>query len=326
MCDNGKDTSIILRNSGFDTLEISGVGGLGLGFGTNTKFPIIILPGKDTTIDIFTVLDTLGGQIVNSASLTFMSTSDTALSPIALSRSYIASPKVDLGLYLDPAVKKGGDQSTVSYDIKEIPGKTFNGAGIRQITFDLNHNTDLLEYNSAKSSSNLTSSDGKSFTVNSVSEITADANGILASIGFIVYLTKDSVTTLNLANVKIGAIDTMPCQDITTLSYLSDTAVFNYNFLCGERSISGLMNGVMPMRIISMHPNPAQDEIVLNLQTAVKQNATIEIRNALGASVYSGSKNLIIGSNSIHLDTKGLASGMYLVTVGSVSQSLVISR
>ena len=83
------------------------------------------------------------------------------------------------------------------------------------------------------------------------------------------------------------------------------------------------MNGVMPMRIISMRPNPAQDEIQIDLESAVKQDANIEIRNALGACVYSGAKNLVSGSNTIHLDTKGLASGMYLVRVGKVSQSLV---
>jgi hypothetical protein len=115
-----------------------------------------------------------------------------------------------------------------------------------------------------------------------------------------------------------------PC---TTLAFMgSGSAIFDYQFLCGERSIGGFMNGVLPLSITSIRPNPAQDEIEIDLQSAIKQDASIEIRNALGSKVFSGIKNLTYGSNSIHLGTKGLGSGVYLVRVGGASQSLVISR
>ena len=323
LCED-RDSIIYLANHGCDTLEVSGVGGLVSGFGTNTKFPIIILPGHDTIIHIFTILDTSGGKTSNTALLTFTSTSDNTLTPIILNRSYVKSRLIDLGLFLDPTIKKGGDTDIVNFDIKESSGKSFTGAGIKQITFDLlNHNTDLLQYTPSKNTPNLTSPDGKSFTISGSPEITADGNGILASVGFRVYLTKDSVTTIDLVNAKIDTTHP-PC---TTLAFsASGSATFDYQFICGERSISGFMNGVMPMKIISMRPNPAQDEIEIDLESAIKQDANIEIRNALGACVYSGAKNLTSGPNSIHLNTKGLASGMYLVRVGKVSQSLVISR
>ncbi|MEP7234943.1 MAG: hypothetical protein ABI778_06575, partial [Ignavibacteriota bacterium] len=57
VCDE-KDTIVHLVNSGCDTLVVVGVGLKGVGFGTGTKFPIIILPNHDTTIHIFTLLDT----------------------------------------------------------------------------------------------------------------------------------------------------------------------------------------------------------------------------------------------------------------------------
>jgi hypothetical protein len=321
LCDE-RDSVIHLSNTGCDTLEISGIGGLSSGFGTNMKFPIIILPGHDTSIDIFTMLDTAGGKTSNSALLTFTSNSDNTLSPIPLNRSYTPSKNIDLGYFLDPTMQSGGDQNTVNFDIKETPGKSFTGSGIKQITFDLlNYNTDLLQYTQSKSTANLSSPDGKSFTLTGFPEITADANGILASVGFRVYLTKDSVTTINMTN----RTDTtnLPCSIMTISS--GGSATFNYQFLCGERSISGFMNG-QPISIISIRPNPAQDEIEINLQSALKQDANIEIFDALGAKVFSDSKNLVTGSNNLHLNTKGLASGMYIVRVGDVSQSLVISR
>ncbi len=319
VCDN-RDTLITLRNTGCDTLVITGVGGLGSGFGTNTKFPIIILPGKDTTLDFFTLLDTAGGKSVTTATLNFTGNSDNTLTPILLSRTFTASAHRDLGLYLDPTPKAGGDLSTVSYDIKESPGKPFSGAGIKKINFDLLYNTTLLNFTSAKSSANLSSSDGKSFVINNIPEIRSDANGILATIGFTVYLTTDSTTNIDLMNVLIDTTH-LPCATLGFTAFGS--ARFDYNYLCGERSLAGFMKGILPMRIVAIRPNPAQDELVIDLNSASKQDANIEILNALGEIVYSSTKNIISGANSIHLDTKSLSSGVYLVRIGGASQSFV---
>ena len=79
----------------------------------------------------------------------------------------------------------------------------------------------------------------------------------------------------------------------------------------------------MPMRITSLHPNPSQDEIDVELQSTAKQDAKIEIFDALGVRVVSESRSLGVGRNSIHLDTKGLSGEMYLVRVGNASQSFV---
>jgi hypothetical protein len=317
VCDE-RDTMVTLRNTGCDTLRVSGVGFQGSGFGTDTKFPIIILPHTDTFIHIFTLLDTIGGKTFTSGILTFQSNSDNTLPPIILSRTFIQEIHRDVGLYLDATAKAGGNFNTVTYDIKELPGKTFTKAGIKNLTFDLNYNTDLLTFTQSRSS-NVTSSDGKTFTIASPSEIVADGNGLLATVGFTVYLTKDSATTINMAN----RTDTtsLPCGSMTLST--GGSASFDYNYICGERSLAGYMSGVMPMKITSLHPNPAQDEIELDLQSASKQNAMIEIFDALGVKVFSDVRYIITGSNSIHLDTKGLSGGMYLVRVGGASQSFV---
>ncbi len=164
--------------------------------------------------------------------------------------------------------------------------------------------------------------DGKNFILTGSPNITADANGILATIGFTVYLTKDSTTSIILTN-RNDTTQT-PCG-MTTLT-LGGTATFDYNYLCGERSLSSFLRDGSQIHITSIRPNPAQDEIEIALESGLKQDANVEIFNALGARVYFGAKNLIAGENKVHLDTKRLSSGVYLVKVGSVSQSLVISR
>jgi hypothetical protein len=83
------------------------------------------------------------------------------------------------------------------------------------------------------------------------------------------------------------------------------------------------MNGGMPMKIILLHPNPSQDEIVLDLHSPVKQDAVIEIFDAIGTRVFSDRRNIAAGSNSIRFDTKGLSGGMYLLRAGGASQSFV---
>ncbi len=322
LCDPQRDTLITLSNTGCDTLILSALNGLGLGFGSNTNFPDTILPNTIKQIHIFTLLDTAGGKLTTSGTLNFTSNSDNTLAPITLSHSFIAGVRHDAGLFLDPAAKAGGDLSTVTYNIKETPGKTFSGAGIAKLNFDLNYNTDVLNYTSSKSTANLSSLDGKNFILIGNPNITADANGILATIGFTVYLTKDSTTSIILTN-RNDTTQT-PCG-MTTLT-LGGSATFDYSYLCGERSLSAFLRDGLQIHITSIRPNPAQDEIEINLQSGLKQDANVEIFNALGARVYFGAKNLILGENKVHLDTKGLSSGMYLVRVGSVSESLVISR
>ena len=175
---------------------------------------------------------------------------------------------------------------------------------------------------SSKSSANLSSLDGKSFTLTGSPNIIADANGILATVGFTVYLTKDSTTSIILTN-RNDTTQT-PCG-MTTLT-LGGSATFDYNYLCGERSLSSFLHYVSQLHITSIHPNPAQDEMEININSGLKQDANVEIFNALGARVFFGAKNLILGENKVHLDTKGLSSGMYLVKVGNVSQSFVKAK
>ncbi|MDP4237323.1 MAG: hypothetical protein Q8919_12825, partial [Bacteroidota bacterium] len=236
---NEKDTAIRLSNTGCDTLmvysaAISGSGFIVTGIGDS----LMILPGTDTVIYIHSVTDTTGGKQVNSGTLNFVTNADDTLSPILLTHRLLPMTQRNIGLYLDAIPKTGVDLSSVTYDIKEALGSSFTGAGIKKIDLALAYNTDLLNFNSLKSSPNLTTSDGKSFTITGIPEVRADASGVLASIAFTVYLSKDSTTTIDLKTVLIDSTP-LPCTNLI-LSY-SGSATFDYQFLCGERSLAGFM-------------------------------------------------------------------------------------
>ncbi|MFI5263094.1 MAG: choice-of-anchor D domain-containing protein [Candidatus Kapaibacterium sp.] len=321
----GKDTSIILHNTGCDTLHINDARVSGLGFVVaGYSYPIIIPPDSSTTIRIFTVLDTVGGKTLMQDSLIIVSNSDSSFAPITLSRR--VKPVREVGMYLDATSQSGTAYNFATYTLKETPGKSFIGAGVKSVGFDLAYNTDLLEFVQAKSSANLGSSDGKHFTITSSgSEIDADANGILASLAFQVYLTKDSTTTIGLNNVTLNGIDSIASPCGMLLSF-GGSANFDYQYFCGERSIASSMRGENVLEINSIAPNPARDEIEIQVRSSQKQDALVETFDALGAKVFSEMRNIEAGSNRVQIDTKGLSGGMYLVRVGNASQSFVTVR
>ena len=55
----------------------------------------------------------------------------------------------------------------------------------------------------------------------------------------------------------------------------------------------------------------------------MKQDATIEIYDALGAKVYSDKSYMSSGTHTTHIDTKNLPGGVYVVRIGTASQSFI---
>ena len=101
---------------------------------------------------------------------------------------------------------------------------------------------------------------------------------------------------------------------------------FTELWLCGDSTLSNYLRTGNILQITSLRPNPAQDELEIDLSSAVKQDANIEIFDALGVRVVSEMRSLGVGRNLVHLDTKGLSGGMYLVRVGGARQSFVKVR
>lgn len=317
ICDE-KDTMITLWNSGCDSLvitngEISGIGFEISGLG----FPLVLAPGESRKLRILTRIDTAGAKSLNSAYLVLEANADSVLPAIPLSRGILYPHSVEVKIAED---KYTGD-SIVSYSIFAD-----NLTGVKTIDFDLSYNMDLLNYHNSSATSTISSSDGRHFEMRGDPLIRMGADGSVGKLLFGVFLAKDSTTSLNLSNPHLNFEDPKFEQCIAT-AFPGDIASFRYIFGCAERMYFDYLHHKQILHLNSLKPNPAQDEIVIDAESAMKQEARIEIRDALGAEVYSSAKQLIAGSNTIRLDMKGFSAGMYLLRIysgnGSESGSFV---
>ena len=219
-------------------------------------------------------------------------------------------------------------------DLLVKPDKLISGRGLNSISFNLSYYGDLLDrINVSSSNANVSIANGTPVRNGKIetlpisitgNDIALDPSIPIADVKFMAMLTDTNSTAITMSNLKLNGGN--PDYHDCILAADSSNTNFSLLFMCGDSTLYHFMRTKKILEIISIRPNPAQDELMIDLQSAIKQDANIEIRNALGAKVYSGIKYLTSGSNSIHVDTKVLAAGMYLVRVGSASQSLVISR
>ncbi len=72
-----------------------------------------------------------------------------------------------------------------------------------------------------------------------------------------------------------------------------------------------------------VRPNPTRNELDMYFQQDAGQNTRIEIFDAIGKTVFSEQRNLLSGMNIIHIDTRNLAAGIYLIRIGESSQNFI---
>lgn len=79
-----------------------------------------------------------------------------------------------------------------------------------------------------------------------------------------------------------------------------------------------------------IYPNPAKDNVNLNIMMGDNDNVKIEIYNSVGQVVYSDNKEVNAGENQFNINTTNFAAGMYSVilksSTGISNQKLSISK
>ena len=221
--------------------------------------------------------------------------------------------------------------------------KTISGKGLDSISFDLSYYGDLLESNiqygngkittdipAATINSSLTGG-GKietiSFTIKG-KDISLDPSNAIARIVFESMVADTTSTDITMSNLTLNGGDAAYKNCI--LSADPSSTNVTVQFLCGDSNLYKFIRTGRVLDIAFIRPNPAKDDISLNLLSAQAQVIRIEIMNELGASVFSNTRNIYTGDNMIHLDTHRLPSGMYHIRVSGAGEevhgSLVISR
>lgn len=90
-------------------------------------------------------------------------------------------------------------------------------------------------------------------------------------------------------------------------------------------NVAGINEIISPFAEMSIYPNPADDHVVLNLNSLVEDKLNLEVYTLAGALMLSQKIEVISGQNSIPIDLSELRSGNYLISVGNEEAKSVLS-
>jgi hypothetical protein len=106
--------------------------------------------------------------------------------------------------------------------------------------------------------------------------------------------------------------------------------MFIDNVNLSQSSTLGVLKNNLNNSDITIFPNPAISETVLTIRSETSGSSNIKMFNAIGEIIYTKQVVLNSGGNTIKIDTKELASGVYFVIVEngkySTTKKLVISK
>jgi hypothetical protein len=152
--------------------------------------------------------------------------------------------------------------------------------------------------------------------------ISLDSAQPLASVKLFVFLSDSTSTPIQLSTIKLNSSD--PDYERCTLSATSDTTNFSVYLHCGDSTIVEYMRGnPLPLRIVSLKPNPAQNELAIELDAAEGEVTQMEIYDELGNRVMRREISFAKGRQSVSLSTIDLPEGMYSVRMGNASGRFV---
>lgn len=237
-----------------------------------------------------------------------------------------------------PSLSQNSTEAGQSVNLSVTPNRMLGGRGLTSVSFDLNYIGDLLNFEgTASPDPSIQVTTGTVTHARRIetlpvtitgTDISLDSLKALAVIKFTAMLSDTVFTDITMTNLKLNGGD--PDYKNCILSADNSNTDFTLHFVCGDTSIYNFLRTGKILNIISIRPNPAQDEIQLDVESPLGQDITIEMRNALGAKVFSALKNVNSGANSIYLNTKDLTGGMYFVRVssanGAASESFVKIR
>ena len=124
-------------------------------------------------------------------------------------------------------------------------------------------------------------------------------------------------TTYNTSNSLIpsNAIDNIQVDRYNnkwiTCSGCVAVAVFNENGVVGVEEIN---NEINETGLIS-YPNPANNNIIIDFESTGKEKNIIEIKNVLGQTIETITKQIVNGHNKIEIDVSDFLSGIYFIQV-----------
>jgi hypothetical protein len=253
--------------------------------------------------------------MTNTGSISFASNADDTLPPITFTRSVTLPKTYALSLSAIPDATAG---DVVKLKVKAAV-TSGQWSGVSTLDFVLTYNTDLLDYRSA--SSNCFSTNGKNFQIRG-NPITVAPDSTIGELTFKVMLTKDSITDIVMTDAHLNISDPSFEKCVTSITQTGSS--FTYQYVCGDHFIQHYMRGeTLPLKIVSLKPNPAQNEVAVELDAADGGIAMMEVYDELGKRVMRKEIAIVKGRQKVTISTADIAEGMYSVRLGNVSGRFV---
>lgn len=307
----GKD--ITLTNNGCDTLTITSADLSSNFLLMGVTLPMKFAPGESRSIVVLGLVDTVGHKMTSTGTLSFMSNADNSIPSITLSRGYIYPRSIDLMLSMTTPTS-GHNDERVSLSLASIGDLS----DVSNIKFDLVYDADLLSDLTLSNGSTIQATREASGLTRARIELTNPLGPSLTTLDFVARLSVAGVTPISIENVRLNDVDPDFEKCVAAIGK-SDASSFSYLYDCSEHSLQQfLASGKLPLRIISMRPNPVGDRLTLEIES--RSAATIQIVDALGKLVIDGQVDRVA-----EIDTKGLGSGLYFVRISGEGSTLVRS-
>jgi hypothetical protein len=329
------DTSVLLRNSGCDTVELSSTNiTANIDALTPLFMPRIKLPPGDTTSVRVRYTPVGGGSMVGN--ITLSSTSDST-NPIITTITATIIPTDTVRLRLVPLRTPFYVGDTITVQV--IPESDLpESVGLRNITFGLNFNGDLLTVSNLRallagmailpggSQRTLPAKlETQTYLFQGSPFLSFVASQPIAEFEFIVRLTDTTTTPLFLSDILLNSND--PAYAKCTLGVITAQSSAELTLLCGDSTLREFMrNGnVIGLRIAPSFPNPITSQTnfraTLPFSSSSKQEIQLIIVDVIGNVVKTIASEAVKGENIIELDASRLSSGTYYFAISPSTNS-----
>ena len=316
-----RDSSVTITNAGCepDTIISGSFSSTQFSFDTVYQFPIVIPPGNSITFPIFTHLDTTGHPATINGTLNFTLGSGVSVPAVTLTRAVTYPGAFSLSLASEASAPIRAIVPVYVMRAGTVPSQA------NEIDFDLIYNDNLLGDGAAmqpdiKLVSQTRLANG--LLDQAIAMQPASDRDTIATLLFQTYLTKNDSTGIQLAHQQFFVSGSLPEDCIASMDTTSSPSNFSLELACGDSIILADWNSAPPFSIESIQPNPAGDEITVQLSGNVQPS--IAMYDALGRSVPVPPTTpqpppipLRFIGGGVELNVSGVPSGIYYLRFSS---------
>lgn len=298
-----RDTTLVLRNTGCDTVWITTLMVPSWLLVKSSSLPIRLAPGEQCTLDVRTIVDTTGSPVAQQGSLGFQGNMDTPLRPVQFRKGLVYPRKVQFTLDGPPSAGFG---DTVTF--------TVNSASLQSVVHvagELLLNTDLLSPIEPLTGRVISRTYEGGGQERLLFEIRPPYGDTLLSVPCVVRLAPESEASIQLLNISLSGLE--PAFERCVASALGTSTIFKYDPSCGDTKIREVLSRS------TASPKFQFGDGTIGIRVFQDGPASAYIYDILGKCVLE--QHVQSSNGEIRIRSNGLSPGIYLVRLSSGGQN-----